>query len=162
MNRTWLLFSCLLAALLPHSSAQLSPVERYLYAQLEDALVNDAATLEQLREVFIREPPLPNEIEFNITITYDFNPASYCRTCLPRGTCKPALKSTTKTASDNTTLTWMSPVPDKDAFDLVHVLTNAVTFWCTHRVSLVFHDLFHLQPEDSYYGFDSLGLLGVG
>ena len=37
----------------------LSEMEWYLYVQLEDALVNDAATLEQLREVFFedRDPP---------------------------------------------------------------------------------------------------------
>ena len=124
-------------------------MERYFYAQLEDALVNDAATLEQLREMFLEVYPRPSTIQFDITITYDFNPASNCSECVPRDSCKPALNFTTETASDNTTVTWRSL---DSAFNLLHVLANVVTLWCTHGLSLAFHDVFRFQFDTNYYG----------
>ena len=61
--------AAVLVLLLPLSTLQdLSATERDLYVKLEDALINDPATLEQLREVFLKTPK-PTAVYFNVNIT---------------------------------------------------------------------------------------------
>ena len=65
----WFWSSCaVLVLLLPLSTLQdLSATERDLYVKLEDALINDPATLEQLREVFLKTPK-PTAVYFRVNI----------------------------------------------------------------------------------------------
>ena len=65
----WFWSSCaVLVLLLPLSTLQdLSATERDLYVKLEDALINDPATLEQLRKVLLKTPK-PTAINFHVNI----------------------------------------------------------------------------------------------
>ena len=65
----WFWSSCaVLVLLLPLSTLQdLSATERDLYVKLEDALINDPATLEQLREVFLKTPKR-TAVDFHVNI----------------------------------------------------------------------------------------------
>ena len=150
MANVWFLCGCLVAALVPPSSVQLDSLERYLYAQLEDALVNDAATLEQLREVFFQEPPRfrPTKIHFHIEITADSILATNCSECSPWDTCEPAFCPVNRTTSNIITsaaqwklcshmnVKWRAP-HYVDAVDFIKELTVIVVPWCTHGLSVV-------------------------
>jgi len=174
MAHTWFLYSVFFASLVPQSSAlcgdPLSEVERYLYAQLEDALVTDAATLEQLREVFFQEPPRSNKIQFHINVTADSISPSNCSECLPSAageTCTPAFCLVDKTASDSNTstaqwelcshmkVTWKVP-RDVDAVDLIQVLADTVVPWCTHGISLVAYTNSPFARGDNYYFYNTV------
>ena len=158
MIHAWFLF----VALVPQSSAQwaLSAEKRYLYVQLEDALVNDATTLEQLKEVFIRQLR-PHVISFRLNIRADSIPASNCSSS-PWDTCEPAFCPVNNTSDNNSSTTqWKlcSPMNIKwrvpryvDAVDLIHVLANTVVPWCTHGVSYM---VLMLAPVERYYYYDS-------
>ena len=151
MAHVWFFCGCFLAGLVPayqycSTSTPLSAVERYLYVQLEDALVNDAATLEQLREVFFQEPPGPNIIQFNINITADSIPANNCSVSSPQDT-EPAFCPVNETTSYSkySTTKWKLcsficvtlEVPyEVDAVDLIQALALKVIPWCAHGLSL--------------------------
>lgn len=147
MAHVWVLF-CLFVVLVPQSSAQwvipspLSEVERYLYAQLEDALVNDAATLEQLREVFF-QPPRPYKVQFHINITADFIAAGNCSKCVPDcgapwpcalAFCAGHGTSQWQLCSSDLKVTWATEVY---AVELLEALANTVLPWCAHGLSLM-------------------------
>ena len=176
MARIWILCNCFLVALLPQSSAQsipaprLSAVERYLYAQLEDAL--DGATLEQLREVFFQQPR-STKIPFNISITADSISDRYCYVSLDNvspdnvshcnvnqpytWSCEPAFcqmasrYGNISTAHDNWKLCshlrvmWISEV---SVIELVEILANTVVPWCAHGPSyVVAYELINLAAK---------------
>jgi len=93
---------------------------------LEDALVNDGATLELLREVFFdQEPPLPNFIpHFLINVTTDSTAAINCSVCSPWNTCEPAFHPVTSKSNTSTALvdlTWILPGADVDAVQVIQV-----------------------------------------
>ena len=152
MAHVWV---CLIVAMVFQSTTpqrHLSAVELYLYAQLEDALVNDGATLEQLREVFFdSEPgPHPTEINFHINITVESIPTSNCSACSPWpwDTCEPAFcRQVDKKASHygNTSIVWwelcsllnISWTTGLDAVKIIKVLADTVIFWCAHGPSLM-------------------------
>lgn len=162
MAHVWV---CLVVVMVSQSTVQLSPVERYLYVQLEDALVNDAATLEQLREVFFEESPQPTEINFHINITVESIPPNNCSVCSPRPweTCEPAFCSVNKTAShygNTSTVQWelcsllnISWTTGLDAVEMIKALANAVVPWCAHGPSfmVLFDDnIYTLDMDDTY------------
>ena len=155
MAHVWILCSCFFAVLVPQTSAypalapRLGPVERYFYEQLEDALSNDGATLEQLREVFFRQPR-PIKIQFHVNITADSIANSNCSVCQPSRQCEPALcrrvhekvsrYGNISTAYDqwklcsNLTVTWITHA---NVDEFIEVLANTVVPWCTHGLSFL-------------------------
>ena len=143
------------------STTQLSAVERYLYVQLEDALVNDGATLEQLREVFFEEfGPQLTEINFHINITVESIPTSNCSACSPWPweTCEPAFCQVNKKPSyygNTSVVQWelcsplnISWTTGLDAVEIIEVLANTVIFWCAHGLSFMV-----LFNGASYYSY---------
>lgn len=171
MAHVWILCSCFFAVLVPHTSAQyptqrLGTVERYLYEQLEDALSNDGATLEQLREVLFQSPR-PIKIPFHINITVDSISDSNCSVCqpLPWQKCEPAFcrENVTrygnistaynqwKLCSNHLNVIWITYV---NVVDLIEVLADAVVPWFAHGPSFliatgVIADAF---ISDAYFG----------
>ena len=148
MPIVWLLFSCLFSAALVSAghSSPLSAVERYLYVQLEDTLVNDAATLEQLREVFFQKSSGPSTVDFKTIITADYIPASNCSASSRADTCEPAFCPATSDNNASTaqwelcsydrsyTVRWEVP-HGVDAQDLINVLGEIAIPLCTHGLS---------------------------
>lgn len=170
MAHVWILCSCFFAVLVPQTSAQfilpagappLGRVERYFYEQLEDALSNDGATLEQLREVLFRQQR-PIKIQFHINITADSIANSSCSSvCQPsrwwwqRGPCEPAFcrrvhekvsrYDNISTAYDqwklcsNLNVMWITHA---NVDEFIEALANTVVPWCAHGPSfLVFSGL---------------------
>ena len=116
------------------STAQLTAVEPYLYAKLEDPLINDSATLEQLREVFFKGPG--PEIHFHIDITVESIPTSNCSACSPWETCEPAFCQVNEKASH---YGFSSPVGTlfSSEYLMDNWVANAVVFWCAHGPSFM-------------------------
>ena len=162
MAHVWILCSCFFAVLVPQTSAQSRPVpapplgtvERYFYEQLDNALSNDGATLEQLREVLFRQQR-SIKIQFHVDITADSIANSNCSVCqswwLPRSQCEPAFcrrvhekvsrYGNISTAYDqwklcsNLSITWITHANVDEFIEVL--LANTVVPWCAHGPSFL-------------------------
>lgn len=148
---------CIFAVLAPQSFAQwyitpLSAVERYLYEQLEDALANDGATLEQLKEVFLAQGV--NQINFQVNVTVKSLPANNCSSCQPLWPWQPESCDSAfchidddekeRSYGNTSTVQWelcsllnISWTTGLDAVEIIKVLANTVVPWCGHGPSLM-------------------------
>lgn len=146
MAQVWFCLVILMVSMVSQSSVCCSTFRSVLYVQLEEALVNDAVTLEQLREVFFAEPQRPNEINFDINIMVESIPVSNCSVC-SWYICEPAFCSVNKNAShygNTSTAQWelcshlnIVWTTGLDAVEIIEALANAVVPWCAHGLSIM-------------------------
>ena len=147
----------LLLALVAQSFSQTfdtSSVKLYLYTQLEDALVSDGGTLEQLRELFfvsenwpdIHSPP--TRVYFNpVYVTVDWisptNCSTACPLCLPafcnvsEGRALPMAQWELCSKDSNLSFSWVPQKAGTKAVDLIKELAQQVIPWFGNGLSLL-------------------------
>ena len=141
----------LLLALVAQSFSQpfdTSSVNLYLYTQLEDALVSDGGTLEQLRELFfVREIP-PTPVSFSpVYVTVDWISPTNCSTACPlcllafcrvsEGRALPMAQWELYSKDSNLIFSWLPPSASIKAVDLIKELAQQVIPWFGNGLSLL-------------------------
>ena len=143
--------SLLLLALVAQSFSQpfhTSSVKLYLYTQLEDALVSDGGTLEQLRELFfVREDRWTPVLFDPVYVTVDSISPTNCSTACPlcslafcnvsEGHALPMAQWELCSKGSSLSFSWLLPSAGIKAVDLIKELAQQVITWFGNGFSFV-------------------------